>query len=119
MDMSPKSANQVVREIRAIRRNCGEGYFIRPGHRSSRSITGGRDYWRFIYSITAGNAIFDGGIASQQGLAVSYWKAVTMHGTDVRVEVAVEHVACSCNSHRSAKPDIHSHEVVLGTVSAT
>lgn len=114
-----KSADQVVQEIRAIQWDRGEGYFIHPGHRSSRNITGGRDYWRFVYNITAGDMIFDGGITSQQRLARSYREAVATHGADVRVEVAVEHVACSCHSHRSAEPDIHSHEVVLGTVSAT
>jgi len=113
-----KTASQVVREVRAIQQDRGSGYFIRPGRRSSRCVTGARDFWRFVYTITVGDRTFDGGITSQRALAGSYREAVAEHGGAVRVEVSAEHVACSCHSHRSAKPDIHCHEDTLGIVSS-
>jgi len=113
-----KTASQVVREIRVIQRDRGPGYFIRPGRRSSRSVTGGRDFWRFVYTIVVGDGIFDGGITSQRALKDSYEEAIERHGEAVLVEVSAEHVACSCHSHRSVKPDIHCHEDTLGTVAA-
>jgi len=110
-----KSAGCVIREIQAIQRERGPGYFIPLGRRSSRRVTGGRDYWRFVYNIVVGDMIFDGGITSQRRLAESYREATELHG-DVVVQVSAEHVSCDCNSHRSASPDIHSHEELLGSV---
>ncbi len=111
-----KPTSQMLREVRAIQREHGWGYFILPGRRSSRRVTGGRDYWRFAYNVLIGDATFDGGITSQRRLAESYREAVAEGGGVVRVEVVAEHVSQECDSHLSRSPDVHSHEDKLGEV---
>lgn len=113
--------NGIMEAVKSIMIQKGISYFIAPGSRTSRSMTGDHDYWQWVYEIVYRDGDTEelvGGLTTLKQLKEQ------LKGYSIKdilyIDINVEHIAVECEKAsymgRKDAASIHDHNETLAHI---